>query len=165
MTDKLFKALIEEPPSRDNERAQVETARKRIAYTLLFYTGVGVNEITNLTYEDVIGFIEQGRLKLVLDKQKKAITRFIPDVGRNAMNKLMPEIELFFKETGATHIAQSFEKAGKVMPKKSRIQYINREINKVAKAHQIPGIFNSHPFRLPFFPRCSGTRRPTTLPR
>lgn len=133
--------------------AHAEEARKKIVFTLLYYTGARVNELRELTYTDLTNVLQEGRLKLVLRKQKDAIVRVLPTAGQEEMRKLTPEIDLFFKKLECKTLGQSFKKPGQVMHQKAWITYINREINKVNKSLQINDVLSSHSFRVGFVTR------------
>ena len=63
---------------RFTRHAHLERARKKIVFTLLYYTGARVNELRKVTYNDIRGVVNEGRLNLVLHKQKGVIVRVIP---------------------------------------------------------------------------------------
>lgn len=58
----LYQGLMEAPLPKYTRHAHLERARKRI----LFTTGARVNELREITSNDLIGVIDEGRLKLVL---------------------------------------------------------------------------------------------------
>lgn len=153
MKYELYQALMNTPASRYTRHAHLERARKRILFTLLYYTGARVNELRKLTYNDVMGVVKEGRLKLVLQKQKDAIVRVLPTVGREEMEKLVPDIDFVFKEQGYTFLGQSHKKAGQVMHEKAWIGYVNREVKKVKKALNVSDTLSSHSFRVGFVTR------------
>lgn len=149
----LYQALMDTPASRYTQHAHAERARKRIVFTLLYYTGARVNELREITYNDIKGVVEEGKLKLVLRKQNDAIVRVIPTVGQEEMRKLTPEIDFFFKEQKCQVLGQSFRKPGRVMHEKAWITYINKEISKTKQRLQINDVLSSHSFRVGFVTR------------
>ena len=121
--------------------------------TLLYYTGTPVNELRELTHTDLTNMLQEGRLKLVLRKQRDAIEKVLPRVGHEAMKKLAPEIDRFFNELGCKTLGQSFRRPGQVMHEKAWITYINREIVKAKESLQINDVLSSHSFRVGFITR------------
>ena len=115
----LYQELMTRPTPRITRHALLETARKKIVFTLLYYTGARVNELREISYNDVKEVINEERLKLVLHKQREAIVRVIPPVGQEEIKKLVPEIEMFFKEQQCQALGQSFRKLGQVMHEKA----------------------------------------------
>ena len=81
----LYPALMNIPSPRYTRHTHVERARKKIVFPLLYYTGALVNELRDITYNDIKEVVEEGRLKLVLHKQKEAIVRVIPTVGQEPL--------------------------------------------------------------------------------
>ena len=153
MKYELYQALMNAPLRGYTRHAHLERARKRILFTLLYYTGARVNELRKLTYNDVMGVVKEGRLKLVLHKQKDAIVRVLPTVGREEMEKLVPDIDFVFKEQGYAFLGQSHRKSGEVMHEKAWVAYVNREVKKVKDALNMRGVLSSHSFRVGFVTR------------
>ena len=153
MKYELYQALMNTPLRGYTRHAHLERARKRVLFTLLYYTGARVNELRKLTYNDVISVIKEGRLKLVLHKQKDAIVRVLPTVGREEMEKLVPDIDFVFKEQKYTFLGQSHRKDGEVMHEKAWVAYVNREVKRVKEALNFSGVLSSHSFRVGFVTR------------
>lgn len=68
--------------------------------------------------------------------------RVIPTKGRKEIEKLAPEIEMFFKEEQCQVLGQSFRKPGQVMHEKEWITYVNRETDKVRKGLDCNNVFS-----------------------
>jgi hypothetical protein len=140
--DQLYQELMRAPSPRYTRHAHAERARKKIVFTLLYYTGARVNELRNVTYNDLMGVIQEGPLKLVLHKQNDAIVRVVPTVGREEMKT---EVEFFFIEQKYKFLGESYKKPGEVMHEKVWIFDINKEIKKALKMNDV---FSSHSFTL-----------------
>jgi hypothetical protein len=56
--------------------------------------------LRKVTYHDLMGVIQEGRLKLVFHKQKQPIVRVLPTVGQEEMNKLTQSITIGLKSWG-----------------------------------------------------------------
>lgn len=144
----LYQQLMNTPAPRYTRHAHVERARKRILFTLLYYTGARVNELREVTYNDIKGVVDRGQLKLVLHKQKDGIVRLLPTEGHLQMKKFAPDIKLFFKDNQCKVLGESFRKPGQVMHNKAWITYINNEIRKSQQKLQYKGVLSSHSFTL-----------------
>ena len=72
--------------------------------------------------------------------------RVIPTKGRKEIEKLAPEIEMFFKEEQCQVLGQSFRKPGQVMHEKEWITYVNKETDKVRKGLNCNNVLSSHSF-------------------
>ncbi|MGH9058524.1 MAG: tyrosine-type recombinase/integrase, partial [Acidimicrobiales bacterium] len=149
----LYEALMKAPSPRYTRHAHAKRTRKRIVFTLLYYTGARVNELRRITYNDLIGVIKEGRLKLILHKQKHAIVRIMATVGREAMGKLIPDIESFFQGQGYSFLGESHRKPDQVMHEKAWISYINKEMKKAKEGFKNSDILSSHSFRVGFVTR------------
>lgn len=149
----LYQALMQVKSPRYTRHAHLERARKRILFTLLYYTGARVNELRHITYEDIKGVLEKGHLKLVLHKQKDAIVRVLATVGHEEIKKLTPEINLFFNECQCQVLGQSFRRPGQVMHQKAWISYVNKEIQTAKESLQYSDVLSSHSFRVAFVTR------------
>ena len=98
-----------------------------------------------LTYTDLTNALQEGRLKLVLRKQRDNIERVLPLRGHEAMKELAPELELFFNEQKCKVLGESFRKRGQIMHEKA-----NREIKKAKESFQTDAVLSSHSFRAGF---------------
>jgi hypothetical protein len=112
------------PSPRYTRHAHAERARKRIVFT---HTGARVNELRNVTYNDLMGVIQEGPLKLVLHKQKDAIVRVLATVGQDEVKKLT---DLFFNQQRYKFLGESYKKPGEVMHEKA---WINKEIKSFSR--------------------------------
>lgn len=103
-----FQALMESIPAFNHKkRVGLKNARLRIVYTLLYYTGVRVNELRGVTLSDLMRVIENNELPIVLDKQKDTIIRQVSSQGSEAVKKLQAEIDLVFKERKLQYLGES----------------------------------------------------------
>ena len=137
----------------DTTHALAEEARKKIVFTLLYYTGVRANELRQLTYTDLNNVLQEGWLRLVLRKQRDIIVRVLPTVGHRAVKDLKGEIDLLFKEYGYKTLGESRRIPGQVMHEKAWIKYINREIERAKDSLNIDYSLSSHSFRAGFITR------------
>ena len=149
----MYQELMKIPAPRYTPHAHGERARRRIVYTLLYYTGARINELRRITHEDLLGVIRDGQLKLVLHKQNDAIVRIVATAGREAMKKLIPEMDFLFGERGFKILGQSTRNPGKEMNEKSWITYVNKEITGKQKAMKGNRVLSSHSFRVGFITR------------
>ena len=149
----LYQELMKAPSPRYTRHAHAERARKRIVFTLLYYTWARVNELRNITYHDLMGVIQEGRVKLALHKQKDAIVRVLATEGQEEMRKLTPEVEFLFSEQKSKFLGESYKKRGEVMHEKAWIFYINKEIKKAKEALKMNDVLSSHSFRVGFVTR------------
>lgn len=144
---------MEAPPARYSQHAHLEQARKQILFTLLFYTGARVNELRMITKNDLINAVEEGTLKLVLQKQHDAVVRVLPTVARQKRLKLAPDIHFFFYQDQRRFLVESFRKPGHLMHEKAWMTYVNREMKKAKQSLQINAVLSSHSFRVGFITR------------
>ena len=88
--DTLYQALMATPAPKYTRHAHAEGARKKIMFTLLYYTGAQINELREITHTDLINVLEEGQLKLVLRKQRDAIEKVLPLCGHEAIEEAYP---------------------------------------------------------------------------
>ena len=100
-----------------------------------------------------MGVVSDGRLKLVLQKQRDTIVRVVPTAGQGAIKALTPDILFFFTDRKNTYLGQSSKKPGEVMHEKAWIAYINREMKKVKDTLPYGDAISSHSFRVDFVTR------------
>ena len=74
-------------------------------------------------------------------------------VGCEEVEKLVPDIESFFKEQGYKFLGESYRKPGEVMHEKAWISYINKEIKKAKENVKNGDLLSSHSFRVGFVTR------------
>jgi integrase len=150
----VYKALMERPAPRYTRHAHAEEARKKIVFTLLYYTGARANELRELTRTDLDNVLRKGQLELVSRNQRDAIVRVLPTVGHKAMRNLTREVNMLFKEEEYKTLGDSRRRPGRVMHEKAWINYINREIKNTTDSLQINNdLLSSHSFRVKFITR------------
>lgn len=148
-----FEALLNIPLPKDTHHARVENARKKIVYTILFFTGARANEVRELKHTDLIKLMEEGLLKLVLHKQRETIERVLPRYGHAAMKKLAPEIDLVFNQQGYKFLGESFKRRGQAMHEKAWLTFLNKDLKRIRKTLHLTDPLTTHSFRVGFISR------------
>lgn len=149
-----FQALMESiPASTHKKRVGSKNARLRTVYTLLYYTGVRVNELRRVTLSDLMPVVEDNELPTVLDKQKDTTIRQVSSQGSEAAKRLQAEIDLVFKERKLQHLGESPYKPGTLIPRKAWIGLANTAMRKAKSGKEDGSNHKSHPFRAGFVSR------------
>lgn len=109
-------------------------------YTLLYYTGIRLNEISQLRVRDIKSIINTGEVKIVTHKQKMERKLFFSDGARKTLKKL------FFEDLNFKDDARLIRKQNGPYSSLSPINLIDTVNKHIQKALGDKG-FTSHSFR------------------
>ena len=115
-----------------------------ITYTILYHTGVRINEIRTLTREHINNAIEISQFNLIHHKTKKAHIHVLSDKAIKDLQNLDTYLKIVFDKYQYRYL---FGK-NKPMNKKSLIRMINRDLKSTCKLAKLPFNIKSHSFRI-----------------
>jgi integrase len=135
---------------------ELQVIKLKLVYTILYYTGLRVNEISSLTEADFLGIMETGKLSVFHSKTNTKLTRVIMNEGRDKICKLKNEIIEFFKtekyllsSNRKKNNPVNKELTGKYCERKV-IEFVNKDIKTITKAFDYKGQYSTHSFRANF---------------
>ena len=133
----IYQFLMDQP--RQKRMRVVEWAAFRIAITLLGFTGLRVNEIRNITLEQIIVFRDKRVLQIYQGKQNKYRTILLAEEGYKVLCELNKEIDIVF---------QKRETLSGGVDRNTWISFINNKLSYSASLFNIN--LKSHSFRINF---------------
>lgn len=125
-------------------RKDLKQAQLRVAYTLLYHTGLRVNEIREFTHEQIINSIKSSQVSVIHHKTKQAHIHVLSQSGVMKLRELKLECEIIFNKYDFKYL---FGKK-KPMHKLSVIRLINKDLRTTSELNQIPFNIKSHSFRI-----------------
>ena len=140
----LFPIFIANAGNVFQRRKDLKRAQIRIVYTILYYSGVRINEIRHLTKEDIQKAIKASQFSLIHHKTKQAHIHILSKRAIQDLRKLSTEFSIVFDKYNFQYLF------GKTRPitDKSVIKMINRDLKQTSEKYQIPYNIKSHSFRV-----------------
>ena len=116
----------------------------RITYTILYHTGLRLNEIRTLNKKHIDNAIESSQFNLVHHKNKKAHIHILSDRAVNDLKALYIDLEIVF------HKYQYQYLFGKDKPiiNTNLIRMVSAGLKNTCNLAQLPYIIKSHSFRI-----------------
>lgn len=116
----------------------------RIAYTILYYCGVRINEIRQLTQEDIQKAISASQFSLIHHKTKQAHIHILSKKAVQDLRKLTNEFSIVFDKYNYQYLFGKFQPINE----KNVIKIINKDLKHTSQKYQMPYNIKSHSFRL-----------------
>jgi integrase len=109
ITDEQYEILMIEAYSLHikHSKYQFHRARFRLIYTLLFFTGLRINEVALLSGQEILQFIQDRKLEIKMSKVNRSLIKTLPKAGQLKLKSLMKEFDIVFKEYGMRTLADT----------------------------------------------------------
>lgn len=140
----LLTMFLANAGSEDRYQTDFKYSQLVITYTILYHTGVRINEIRTLTREQINNAIEISQFNLIHHKTKKAHIHVLSDKGVKDLQNLDTYLKIVFDKYQYRYL---FGK-NKPINKKSLIRLINRDLKSTCKLAKLPFNVKSHSFRI-----------------
>jgi integrase/recombinase XerD len=140
----LFPFFFTNAGSKAKRRKDLKQAQLRLAYTLLYHTGLRVNEIRNIAEKDIDDGVKTSQMNVIHHKTKQAHIHVLSKNAIFKLKKLKPEIEVVFSKCQFKHLFRKEEP----MHKKSLVRLINSNLRATCETGNIPYNIKSHSFRI-----------------
>ena len=140
----LFPIFMANAGNSFQRRKDLKRAQIRIAYTILYYCGIRINEIRHLTKEDIQKAISASQFSLIHHKTKQAHIHVLSKKAVQDLRNLITEFSIVFDKYNYQYLF------GKVKPmtNKNLIKVINRDLKDTLQKYDIPYNIKSHSFRV-----------------
>ena len=140
----LFTVFLTHAGSEARYQTDLKYSQLIIAYTILYHTGVRINEIRTLTREQITDAIEISQFNLIHHKTKKSHIHVLSDKAVKDLKNLDTCLKIVFDKYQYRYLF------GKNRPinKKSLIRMINRDLKSTCKLVKLPFNIKSHSFRI-----------------
>lgn len=125
-------------------KQDLRSAQLQIAYTILFYAGLRVNEIRFFQLKDIEDAIKTSQFNVIHFKQKQAHIHVISGRAVQELKKLQNQLDVVFVKYKFKYLF------GKDTPvdNKYLIKMINNDLKHTSDINQIPFNVKSHSFRI-----------------
>jgi integrase len=115
-----------------------------MTYTILFYTGLRINEIRHLTQKDLENAINAAQFSVIHHKTKQA---HIHVLSKKAIKDLQ-DLKLEFYTVFDKHQYKYLYGKQKPMTDKNLIKMVNKDLKSTCQKFKIPFNIKSHSFRV-----------------
>jgi integrase len=126
----------------------VRTAQLRIIYTVLYFSGLRLNEIKYLTKEDFILATQNAEFNIIHSKTKTCQKHVLPLVGKNVIQNLLPEIELIFDQYRFQFLGNSKAFSNETFSNDNFVRFVNNDMRFTCRKFGVLENFKSHSFRV-----------------
>jgi integrase/recombinase XerD len=140
----LFPVFLLNAGSSHKRQKDLRTAQLRITYTILYHTGLRINEIRHLTLEDIYKARDAAQFSVVHHKTKKAHIHVLSRQAIQDLQNIKTELEIVFEKYQFNCL---FGKE-KPITDKNLIKLVNRDLKETCKQFNIPFNVKSHSFRI-----------------
>ena len=140
----LFYVFRAAAGSQSKYKQDLKCAQLTTAYTILFYTGLRVNEIRLFQEKDIQNAIKTSQFSVVHFKQKEPHIHVISDIAVQELKKLRNQLNVIFVKYKYKYL---FGK-DKPIHEKYLIEMINKDLKHTCQINQIPYNIKSHSFRI-----------------
>ena len=140
----LFPIFLANAGNRAVRQKDLKQSQLRLAYTLLYFTGLRINEIREITEKQILDAIASSQLSAIHYKTKQAHFHVLSKNGVRALKKLSAELIIVFQKYNFKYLF------GKSEPihQKSLTRLINDDLKHTCKVCNIPYNIKSHSFRI-----------------
>ena len=140
----LFPIFLQNAGSSSQRRKDLRRAQLRITYTILYHCGLRINEIRNLTRQDIIKAIDAAQFNLVHHKTKKSHIHVLSKQAIQDLKNLKIEFYIIFEKYKFQYLYGN----KKPINNKTFIQVVNQDLKETCQKYNIPFNLKSHSFRI-----------------
>lgn len=144
MDRNLFPLFIQNSGNKFIYKKDLKQAQMNIAYTILYYTGLRINEIKMLTQSDINDAIKSGQFNVIHFKTNQAHIHVISSTAIQDLKKRYLDYQIIFDKYKYEYL---FGK-NKPMHNKALIQTINDDLRNTCETLELPYNIKSHSFRI-----------------
>ena len=120
----LFLIFLTNAGSALIRQKDLKQAQLRIAYTLLYYTGLRINEIRQVTHKTIIDAIASSQINVIHHKTKQAHIHVLSKIGVKKLKELSLEFTIVFDK----YRYKSLFGKSKPIHQKALIRFINNDL-------------------------------------
>ena len=140
----LFPLFFANAGTNYQRQRDLKQAQLRLAYTLLYHTGLRVNEIRQITKKEIEDAIKSSQISVIHHKTRQPYIHVLSITAVHNFKRLKPEMEIIFNKYQFKYLFGKYEP----IHKKSLIRAINEDLKNTCELNQIPFNIKSHSFRI-----------------
>lgn len=140
----LFPIFFTNAGSATIRQKDFKQAQLKVAYTLLYYTGLRINEIRYITHKKILDAITSSQLNVIHYKTKQAHIHVLSKNDVKKLKELSLEYTIIFSKYNYKHL---FGKS-KPIHQKALTRFINNDLKNTCQVFDIPYNIKSHSFRI-----------------
>lgn len=122
----------------------------RLTYLVLYFSGLRLNEVRQLTYADFQQIIQTGEFNIYHSKTNIIKKHYIHQKGRQMFKQYEKEIDILFNEERFQFLGSSARNRTILTTPKKFITFVNTDIKYTLKKFQINQNIKTHSFRIAF---------------
>lgn len=138
----LFPIFLASADSKAVRQKDLKQSQLGLAYTLLYFTGLRVNEIRTGTEKQILDAISSAQFNAIHYKNRRAHSRVLSKTTLKSLKQLALERTIIFQKYRYKYLFGKY----KPIHQKSLIRLINFDLNDTCKIYDIPYNTKSHNF-------------------
>lgn len=132
----LFPIFIANAGSKAVRQKDLKQAQLRLAYNLLYFKGLRINEIRMVTEKQILDAISSAQFNAIHYKNRQAHSHVLSNTAIKSLKQLVMERTIIFQKYGYKYLFGKHEP----IHQKSLIRLINIDLNNTCKNLDIPYI-------------------------
>lgn len=140
----LFPIFLNNAGMSIERQRELKRSQLRVCYTILYYTGLRVNEISSITYQDIQDVFITSQLTVIHHKNKQSHIHTLSKRALRDLEYIRFDIETIFEKYKYKYLLGK----NKPMHNKSVIRFINQDLRCICNAKHIRYNIKSHSFRI-----------------
>lgn len=140
----LFPLFIQNAGNNFIYKKDLKQTQIRVAYTILYHTGLQINEIRVLTQNDINDAIKGGQFNIIQSETKQAHIHIISHTAVEDLKKRSSDYQIIFDKYKHEYL---FGK-NKPIHRKALIQIINDDLKNTCETFKLSYNIKSHSFRI-----------------
>ena len=156
----LFPIFLANAGNKAVRQKDLKQSQLRLAYALLYFTGLRINEIRVITEKQILDAISSAQFNAIHYKNRQAHSHVLSKTALKSLKQLALERTIIFQKYGYKYLF------GKHKPihQKSLIRLMNGDLNNSCKICDIPYNIKSHSFRINMISNLCLYLKPKTKP-
>jgi integrase/recombinase XerD len=140
----LFPIFLANAGNKAVRQKDLKQSQLRLAYALLYFTGLRINEIRVITEKQILDAISSAQFNAIHYKNRQAHSHVLSKTALKSLKQLALERTIIFQKYGYKYLF------GKHKPihQKSLIRLMNGDLNNTCNICDIPYNIKSHSFRI-----------------
>nr|UDP55489.1 putative integrase/recombinase protein [Schizostauron trachyderma] len=140
----LFPIFMASAGNASERRKDLIRSQLRVTYTILYHSGLRINEIRHFTQEDINTALEASQFNLIHHKTKQAHIHVLSKKAIKDLRDLTVEYNIIFEKYQFKYL---FGKQ-KPITDKNLIKMVNKDLRHTSQKYHIPFNIRSHSFKI-----------------
>lgn len=149
----IYEKILNLPFYSSQKQELIPFIQFRIATVILYITGSRINEIIDLTYQDIKNAKQTNRLATIQHKTKEPRMCVLGEHALAELDRIQDDFNFLFIEEKLKYLGATIQHPDKPMHRVAWTRSINKNLKRLSEYYKIPFLLKSHSFRVGFVTR------------